>query len=237
MDELLEVADRLWRRELDIARLGPLGGELRLHEVAAPTADVVSFARVSALSADEGLVLVDTGQLLVASQLHEALRGYTPDRLVAAVFSTSTTSSASARSRKRRGAQLDRPACARPRGHGSPVRALQAGERLQRRRQRPPVPAARAQLPDRVPRRDLPGGGHRAKGETDDNTWTYLPGRKVLAGDLFIWCSPNAGNPQKVPRYPLEWAAALSQLTECGAELFLPGHGCPDAGRSGLPSP
>src|SRR5947208_3667236 len=57
-----------------------------------------------------------------------------------------------------------------------------------------------------------PGGGvrfelHHAKGETDDHTWTWIPSEKVLCcGDLFIWASPNAGNPQKVQRYPREWA-------------------------------
>ena len=43
---------------------------------------------------------------------------------------------------------------------------------------------------------------------------TTTPGlvrrRRVLCtGDLFIWASPNAGNPQKVQRFPLEWAEAL----------------------------
>ena len=48
---------------------------------------------------------------------------------------------------------------------------------------------------------------HHAKGETDDHTWTWLPEQRVLCcGDLFIWASPNAGNPQKVQRYPVEWA-------------------------------
>ena len=34
----------------------------------------------------------------------------------------------------------------------------------------------------------------------------------LCCGDLFIWASPNAGNPQKVQRYPLEWADALRQM-------------------------
>src|SRR5262249_53550510 len=48
---------------------------------------------------------------------------------------------------------------------------------------------------------------HHARGETDDHTWTWVPDTRTLCcGDLFIWCSPNAGNPQKVQRYPREWA-------------------------------
>ncbi|MDQ1704010.1 MAG: hypothetical protein QOF18_376, partial [Frankiaceae bacterium] len=72
---------------------------------------------------------------------------------------------------------------------------------------------------------------HAARGETDDHTWTWLPDRKVLCcGDLFIWASPNAGNPQKVQRYAAEWAAALREMAELGADVLLPGHGVPVVG-------
>jgi glyoxylase-like metal-dependent hydrolase (beta-lactamase superfamily II) len=72
---------------------------------------------------------------------------------------------------------------------------------------------------------------HHALGETDDHTWTWVPGRKVLCtGDMFIWASPNCGNPQKVQRYPREWALALREMSGLGAELLLPGHGWPIAG-------
>ena len=51
---------------------------------------------------------------------------------------------------------------------------------------------------------------HHARGETDDHLWAWLPDRKwIMAGDFVIWNFPNAGNPQKVQRYPVEWAAAL----------------------------
>ncbi|MGD8417768.1 MAG: alkyl sulfatase dimerization domain-containing protein [Pseudomonadales bacterium] len=71
-----------------------------------------------------------------------------------------------------------------------------------------------------------------AKGETDDHTWSWIPAHKAIcAGDFFIWCFPNAGNPQKVQRYPVEWAAAMRAMADQGAELFLPAHGLPIAGR------
>ena len=70
------------------------------------------------------------------------------------------------------------------------------------------------------------------KGETDDATVTWIPEEKVLcSGDLFIWNSPNAGNPQKVQRYPLEWAQALRRMSELDAEYLLPGHGLPIFGH------
>jgi alkyl sulfatase BDS1-like metallo-beta-lactamase superfamily hydrolase len=72
-----------------------------------------------------------------------------------------------------------------------------------------------------------------AKGETDDHSWAWLPQHKAIcAGDFFIWNFPNAGNPQKVQRYPLEWAAALRAMAGQGAELFLPAHGLPIAGAA-----
>ena len=85
-------------------------------------------------------------------------------------------------------------------------------------------------------RLDLDVGGvrfelHHARGETDDHTWTWLPDRRILcSGDLFIWASPNAGNPQKVQRYPLDWARALRAMAGLGPELLLPGHGYPIRG-------
>ncbi|MDZ7669736.1 MAG: alkyl sulfatase dimerization domain-containing protein [Gammaproteobacteria bacterium] len=70
-----------------------------------------------------------------------------------------------------------------------------------------------------------------AKGETDDHTWAWIPRHKAIcAGDFFIWNFPNAGNPQKVQRYPAEWAAAMRAMAAQGAELFLPAHGLPIAG-------
>jgi len=99
-----------------------------------------------------------------------------------------------------------------------------------------PADAAR---PDQTYRNslDLNLGGldihlKHAKGETDDHTWGWIPGHKAIcAGDFFIWCFPNAGNPQKVQRYPVEWAAAMRDMANQGAELFLPAHGLPIAGK------
>lgn len=68
-------------------------------------------------------------------------------------------------------------------------------------------------------------------GETDDHTWTWIPKHKMIsAGDQFIWMFPNCGNPQKVQRYPLEWAESLRAMAAKEAELFVPAHGLPIAG-------
>jgi alkyl sulfatase BDS1-like metallo-beta-lactamase superfamily hydrolase len=71
-----------------------------------------------------------------------------------------------------------------------------------------------------------------ARGETDDHLWAWLPDRKwIMAGDFVIWNFPNAGNPQKVQRYPSEWAVALRDMIAVGPELLVPAHGLPIAGR------
>jgi len=68
-------------------------------------------------------------------------------------------------------------------------------------------------------------------GETDDHTWTWIPDHKMItAGDQFIWMFPNCGNPQKVQRYPLEWAQSLREMAAKEPELFVPSHGLAIAG-------
>ena len=110
-------------------------------------------------------------------------------------------------------------------------------------------PAAGPRLDDFIPR-DLPDpsdvlgdfaswtiGGetvefHHGRGETDDHLWSWFPGRKwVATGDFIIWNFPNAGNPQKVQRWPLDWARALRAIAAKEPELLLPAHGLPIAGR------
>lgn len=73
---------------------------------------------------------------------------------------------------------------------------------------------------------------HHCLGETDDHTWTWLPEPRIIsAGDQFIWNFPNCGNPQKVQRYPNEWAESLRAMVAKEPELFVPAHGLPIAGR------
>ncbi|MGI8491174.1 MAG: alkyl sulfatase dimerization domain-containing protein [Acidimicrobiales bacterium] len=72
---------------------------------------------------------------------------------------------------------------------------------------------------------------HHARGETDDHTWAWIPSLKaVCSGDFLIWNFPNAGNPQKVQRYPAEWATALRTMASLEPELLLPAHGLPIGG-------
>ena len=64
---------------------------------------------------------------------------------------------------------------------------------------------------------------YAAKGETDDHCYVWVPARRYLfSGDLIIWQAPNCGNPQKVQRYPVEWADALEAMAGLDAEWLFP---------------
>ncbi len=82
---------------------------------------------------------------------------------------------------------------------------------------------------------DLEVRATAAKGETDDHLFVWVPARGYLfCGDLVIWQAPNCGNPQKVQRYPVEWAAALEQMAGLDAEWLFPGHGLAVRGREAV---
>lgn len=69
---------------------------------------------------------------------------------------------------------------------------------------------------------------HHCRGETDDHAWVWCPERRVLCtGDLFIYAVPNAGNPQKVQRYPWDWADGLRHMAALRPRSLCPGHGGP----------
>ena len=72
-----------------------------------------------------------------------------------------------------------------------------------------------------------------ARGETDDHVWGWDAERRTAwTGDFVCWMFPNAGNPQKVQRYPIEWAAALRDMLAVGVERVYPAHGLPIVGRA-----
>ncbi len=64
------------------------------------------------------------------------------------------------------------------------------------------------------------------RGETDDATWVWVPGRKILAsGDFYMHMLPNVGNPRRYQRQPEEWAIACEKMEALKPEVLMPGHG------------
>jgi glyoxylase-like metal-dependent hydrolase (beta-lactamase superfamily II) len=246
-EDVLEMADRLWRGELGTGEYHPVGHTGGLAEICDGVVFVPSFANVSAISTDDGLVLVDTGSAPVAPIIHTEVRRWSPERLHTAIYSHGHIDHVF-------GVPVWEAESA---ANGWPAPSVVAHEALPRRFDRYILTAGYNQVvnrrqfgfrellwpvdyryPDRVyvDRLDLDVGGTRLalrheKGETDDHTTTWLPDRRVLCcGDLFIWASPNAGNPQKVQRYPREWAEALRRMIALEPEYLLPGHGLPVIG-------
>jgi len=63
-------------------------------------------------------------------------------------------------------------------------------------------------------------------GETDDHTWVWIPGpRVVVGGDFIVSSLPNAGTPFRVQRYVLEWAEALEEMASLEPAAIVSGHG------------
>ena len=242
--DIVELADRLWRGEDPTQHAQPLGPTLPVAEITDGVVFLANFANCTALDTDEGLVMVDTGSIITAANVHKEIRSWSPKPLHSAIFS-----------------------------HGHVDHVFGVGpfdeEATEREWPRPRV-VAHEHLPRRFERYILTAGYNQVinrrqfavanliwpteyrfpdetyavehamtvgdvaielrheKGETDDATVTWFPEQRVLcSGDLFIWNSPNAGNPQKVQRYPLEWAHALRRMDALNAEYLLPGHGLP----------
>ena len=80
-------------------------------------------------------------------------------------------------------------------------------------------------------RLDLEIGGetfelHHAPGETDDQLWVWLPGRRAIASaDYYQGFLPNAGNGKRVQRYLEEWSDALTAMANLDPAFLLPAHG------------
>jgi alkyl sulfatase BDS1-like metallo-beta-lactamase superfamily hydrolase len=245
--DLLDLADKLFEGRARIEEHHPVGYTGELAEVAERTAFVPSLANVSAFATDGGLVLVDSGGFLTAEGVREQLRGWSELPLHTVVYThghvdhvfgvPAFEAEAAERGWPRPRVVAHRNVEARfdryelTAGYNGAINARQ----FQLEVLRFPTDFRR---PDETydERTAFEVGGERlelrhARGETDDHTWVWVPGRRILCcGDLFIWATPNAGNPQKAQRYPREWAAALREMAGLGAELMLPGHGLPVAG-------
>ena len=252
MSELLKRTDRLWSGQASTAEpeFHPFAGPRVLEELAPGVAFFKAFVNVTAVKTGEGLVLVDTGSYhpVAHQRSFDAVRGWSGERLHTAVYTHGHVDHAYGLPPYL--AEAGARGWAQPRivghvnvlprmrryvdtaGYNSIINSRQFAAQTQW-----PVDY-QAPTDTYAEHLALEVGGtrfelHHAKGETDDHTWVWLPGTKTLCtGDLFIWAAPNAGNPQKVQRYAVEWAAALRAMSALGPELLLPGHGLPIAGAA-----
>src|SRR5688572_25524868 len=203
-------------------------------EVAPRTWFVSFFSGVTGFETDEGLVLVDSGLSKLAPALDDLLRRRTKAAVHTAVFTQGHVDHAfgldaflvdgqppprviAHRAMPDRFARYERTD-----GHNRAINARQFGGTVDMTEDqldtfRPPKIGPTDLYDERV---DFEVGGvkfevHHCRGETDDHSFVWCPDRGVLCpGDLFIWGVPNAGNPQKVQRYPWDWAAGLRKMAQ-----------------------
>ncbi len=247
MADLLELSSRI----IDTGDLDTPTNRItqELSELGDGLAMVESFSHAVCFDTDDGLVVYDASSPFTGRAVVEAVRGWSSEPVRTLVYthghldhvggSPAFLADAADRGDRRPQVVAHEAVPARftryryTSGYNANINARQFGGSF-----------AGPFLPDDVAdpdltyesRLDLSVGGlemqlHHGRGETDDHTWAWIPRHRAIAcGDFLIWNYPNAGNPQKVQRYPAEWATSLRRMAALEPELLLPAHGLPIAG-------
>lgn len=260
MADLLAMSTGIIDGTTSAENVGPINRiNHQLSPIADGVAMVEAFSHCILFETDDGLLAFDTSNPAGGPRVVEEVRRWRKDRFNTIVYThghVDHVGGCGAFLEDAAGAGQPRPTVT---GHVNVARRFDRynltngynqiiNERQfgQFRRRGYDIPGSGRFLPESSPKPDveyddtlnLDVGGLRVElkhaiGETDDHTWAWIPRHKAIcAGDFFIWNFPNAGNPQKVQRYPAEWAAAMRDMADQGAELFLPAHGLPISGAA-----
>jgi alkyl sulfatase BDS1-like metallo-beta-lactamase superfamily hydrolase len=243
MGAIRDAAEKFWNGEITVAMQHPLLPTGEFEEIADGVVFYRWFANMAAVKTEEGLVLVDTGAYFNQAQTVEMVRKFAPDRVNTAIYTHGHVDHACGMPAFVAEAQHKHLARPRVVGHRTTAARFDRYKRtagyntvINTRQFSAASPWPTEYVyPDTYfdDRLTVTAGSlkfecHHGRGETDDACWVYIPSRKVLCtGDFIIWAAPNAGNPQKAPRYAREWAEALRAMAKMGAEVLLPGHGVP----------
>jgi alkyl sulfatase BDS1-like metallo-beta-lactamase superfamily hydrolase len=243
MGTIKEISDKLMSGAETIRTTHPLLPTGESEEVADGVAYFRWFANVVAVKTEDGLVLVDTGAYFNQEATLAMLRRYSPDRIGTAIYTHGHVDHVGGMPAIV--AEAQRNHVARPKVVGNRLVAPRFDRYKRTTGYQNVINSRQFSIKSSFPsdyvypdtyydnQLNVVAGTrhfecHHGRGETDDATWVYIPERKVLcAGDFFIWCAPNAGNPQKVQRYAKDWADALRAMAKTGATVLCPGHGLP----------
>lgn len=242
MGEILDLAERAWQGNLPGHQLHPGQALVGFEELETNIGFMSAFSNVGVIDTDDGLVFLDTSSFFHAEALHQAIRNWSTKPVHTAVYTHGHVDHVFGLA----------PFEAEAQDRGQPPTRVIAHEACPARFERymltngyngivnqrqfgfdEPIFPRRFRFPDHTigSEETIQVGTteiqlRHDKGETDDHLWIFLPAQKILyTGDLFIWAAPNCGNPQKVQRYPREWAMALRKMAALGASTLLPGHG------------
>jgi alkyl sulfatase BDS1-like metallo-beta-lactamase superfamily hydrolase len=254
--DILELSSRM----IDSGELiePPMRITNQLSEVAKQVALVESYSNVVAVGTDDGLVLFDASGIETGPAVVEALRRWTNDPFDTIVYTHGHVDHVGGSGAFVADAWRRREAPPRVVGHENIPRRFQRYREMEPWNLRinlrqfggiRPQPGLQLVVDGEFlahdvaectevysERMSLCVGGRPIElfhglGETDDHTWAWVPDiRAVATGDFFTWVFPNAGNPQKVQRFPLEWAASLRAMIALEPELLLPAHALPIVG-------
>jgi alkyl sulfatase BDS1-like metallo-beta-lactamase superfamily hydrolase len=245
--DLLQLADDLFTGAKPIGSHHPFSSSGELAEIQPGCAFVDAFANSAVVDTPDGLVVVDTSGVFHAQGVHETVRKWSGSRLDTAIFTHGHIDHVFGVDLYEEEARTNGWAPPRVIAHEA-IRArferyvMTAGYNAVINQRQFKAPGLRwpteYRIPDETYREAMTitvGGEdfelYHDRGETDDATWVWSPMRKVLfAGDMFIWASPNCGNPQKVQRYCRDWAIAFRKMIALQPEVLLPGHGLPIVG-------
>jgi alkyl sulfatase BDS1-like metallo-beta-lactamase superfamily hydrolase len=245
MGTVRDISEKLWSGELTTSQpeAHPFCSMMELEEVTSRVGFYKAFSNITAVRTDDGMVLIDTGSFhpLAQQRAHAKIRHWESSRLHTAIYTHGHVDHAYGLPpflEEAKEKHWPRPAIVghhavparmdryiETAGYNEVINLRQFGQAIEW-----PTDPIRPTL-TYLDRLELRVGNHdfhliHARGETDDHTWVYLPQERVLCtGDLFIWAVPNAGNPQKVQRYCIEWCHALRQMAALSPEFLLPGHG------------
>ena len=248
MNEVSELAERAWNGDLGEHNVHPSRVLVAFEEFAPGLGFMSAFSNVAVVKTGDGLVFLDTSSFFHAKQLFKDVRAWSDERVHTALYTHGHVDhvfglgpfneeakakgwdAAEVIAHENCPARFDRYNLTN--GYNGVINQRQFGF------PKPTFPH-KFRYPTRTIADDttLTIGDQTIelrhdKGETDDHVWAWLPEHKTIyTGDLFIWASPNCGNPQKAQRYPREWAQALRKMQKLGAERLFPGHGPPIIGK------